>query len=237
MKPSIRKVVTRAPARTVRIINLKSSLPHPVEAESSLEADYIRRAALQPDTAEIIHQPFTLPVSTRGYTPDFLQILETATPRIVVEVKLEKRIVEYADLFDCAAEFLKTKDYTFYVLTERTLRKKKIQDRALLILRYAKASFPPAERLKVTELLSEYPGGLPIGTVVRKAAVSRELIIHLVAWKTLTTGPNLHIDDSAVVMLRKFSTNNETFTFDRWFGVAPWGITRLDRGNRPCDSH
>ena len=227
MKPSTRKVVTRSPARTVRIINLRGILPHPVEAESSLEADFIRRAALKPATSAIVHQPFTLPVSPKGYTPDFLQTLETPTPKIVVEVKLEKKIAEYADLFDRAAEFLKTSDYTFYVLTERTLRKKKINGRALLILRYAKASFSSAERLRVTELLGEYSGGLPIGTVIRKAAVSRELVIHLVAWKTLTTGANLHIDDSAIVMLQKSVMNNEAFNFEHWFDVSPWGFGRL----------
>ncbi len=229
MQSGKRKVVTRAPARTVRIINLRTLLPYPVEAESSLEADYIRRAALQPDTAKITHQPFNLPVSPKGYTPDFLQTLEVATPQIVVEVKLDKRVAEYAELFDSAAQFLKTSGYAFYVLTERTLRKKDIHGRALLILRYAKASFPVAEQQRVSDLLGEYSGGLPIGTVVCKAHVSRELVIHLVARKILTTGPNLHVDDSAVVTLRKFVTSNGDFSFERWFGVAPWGYSHGEK--------
>lgn len=226
MKPSKRKVVTRAPARTVRIINLRGLLPNPVEAESSLEADYIRRAALKPETKSIVHQPFILPVSPRGYTPDFLQTLEAATPKIIVEVKREKKIAEYADLFDRAAEYLAPKNFTLFVLSERTLRKKRIHERALLILRYAKANFPPAERMRITSLLGEYPEGLPMGTVVRKAKVSRELVIHLVAWKVLTTGPNLHIDESAVVTLQNHDTNQAPITFERWFGVAPWGHAR-----------
>lgn len=226
MKPSKRQVVTRAPARTVRIINLRGLLPNPVEAESTLEADYIRRAALKPETKAIVHQPFILPVSPRGYTPDFLQTVEVETPRIVVEVKLEKNIAKYADLFDRAAEYLVAKNFVFFVLSERTLRKKRIHERALLILRYAKANFPAAERIRITSLLVEYPDGLPMGTVVRKAKVSRESVIHLVALKVLTTGPNLHIDESAVVTLRKHDTNHVPITFERWFGVAPWGHAR-----------
>ena len=224
MKSSDRKIVTRAPSRTVRIINLKGLLPHPVEAESSLEADYVRRAALQPSTNDVIHQPFILPVSPRGYTPDFFQIEESNTPKVIVEIKPEKKVAKYGALFDRAAEYLKPKGYAFYVVTERSLRKSKINERVLLIRRYVKASFPLIERIRVSSLLAEYPNGLPIGTLVRKARVSRELVIHLVARKILTTGAKLHVDHSALVTLRQLSKNNDATAFAGWFGVTPWGF-------------
>lgn len=225
MKPSSRKVVNRSPARTVRIINLRELLPHPVEAESKLEADYVLRAAFAPTTRDIIHQPFVLPVSPRGYTPDFLQVFETPEPRIVVEVKTEKNVASHAELFDRAAEFLAPKGYIFYVLTERHLRRKKIDERALLLRRYAKARFPVAECTKVSTTLAEYPCGLPIGSLTRIAQVSREAVIHMVACKILTSGPNLHVDDSAVVTLQHISQGNNADAFERWFDAEPWGST------------
>ncbi len=222
MKPSTRKVVSRAPMRTVRLINLKGLLPHPVEAESSLEADYIRRAAFAPFTQSILAQPFTLPVSPKGYTPDFFQVCK-GFDSLVVEIKLEKKVTKYSDLFDRAAEFLRSKGYIFYVLTERTLRKQKIHERALMLRRYAKASFPLDERTRVSSVLSEYPHGIAMGSLLRKAQVTRELVIHLIAWKILTTGPKLHLDESTLVFLAASYASSNAFTFDRWFDVFPWG--------------
>jgi hypothetical protein len=230
MKPSTRQVVSHAPAKTVRIINLRGILSHPVEAESSLEADFIRRVAFSPPTVSVVAQPFVLPVSPRGYTPDFFPIFLTANPKVIVEVKLSKKIAKYADLFDRSAEFLLSKGFTFYVVTERELRKKKIHERALLIRRYAKAIFSECERQRVSNELSNYPSGLPLGSLIRKAKVCRELVIHMIAWKTVTTGPKLNIDDSAVVTLRAFAEKSHAINFERWFDIGPWGSNTRSAG-------
>lgn len=221
-----RKIVKRAPSRTVRLLNLKGLLPHPVEAESTLEAHYVRRAALSPTTTDVIAQPFVLPVSPNGYTPDFLQVNQPIDCKAVIEVKPEKKIKKYADLFDRSAELLKANGYVFYVLTDRHLCKDKIHERSLLLRRYAKARFAEIERLKVVATLREYEHGLAIGSLVRKSKSCRELIIHLVARKIFTTGPRLMIDNSAVVRLPEFSRLDEAMTLDRWFNAKPWGCAR-----------
>lgn len=223
MKPSTRKIVTRSPSRTVRIINLNGILDGPVEAESSLEADYVLQSAFGPVKKKIIHQPFKLPVSPKGYTPDFLEEIEGVNMKAVVEVKLEKKVAKYADLFDRAAEYLLPRNYRFFVLTEKHLRKDGIEERVRLLRRYAKAVFPSDSKQRVLDTLSAYPRGLAIGSLMRKAKVSRELVIHLIARKQLFSGPGLQLSESAVVIFPRLATMDAAVTLETWFGVTPWG--------------
>ncbi len=223
MQPSSRKVVTRSPSRTVRIINLNGILDNPVEAESSLEADYVLRSAFGPGKKKITHQPFKLPVSPKGYTPDFLEETEGVETKSVVEVKLQRKVTKYADLFDRAAEYLLPRNYRLFVLTEKHLRKDGIEERVRVLRRYAKAVFPADSRQRVLDTLSAYPHGLAIGSLMRKAKVSRELIIHLIARKQLSSGSGLQLSDSAVVILPELTRMDPVVTLEAWFGVTPWG--------------
>lgn len=101
--PSARKVVTRAPARTVRVLNLGGILHGPVECESSLERDFVYRAALCPSVVLIKHQPFRVNwAAGKHYTPDFL-VRHRDGQVTVVEVKLAERAAAYRELFDRAA--------------------------------------------------------------------------------------------------------------------------------------
>lgn len=230
MKPSTRRIVTRSPSRTVRIINLREILDAPVEAESSLEADYVLRSAFGPGKKKIIHQPFKLPVSPKGYTPDFLEVTEEVDERAVVEVKLEKEVAKYTDLFDRAAEYLLPRNYKFYVLTEKHLRRDGIEERVRLLRRYAKAVFHSDERKRALDTLSGYPQGLAIGSLMRKARVSRELIVHLIAWKLLFAGHGLQLAKSAIVILPRGALQDASMTIESWFGVTPWGAVREGGG-------
>jgi hypothetical protein len=224
MKPSTRKVVTRAPARTVRILNLPGLLPGPIEAESSYEAHFVLRASLLLSCSALLGQPFQLSVSPKGYTPDYLVTFTLADiSPAVIEVKPEGKVKDYADLFDSAAELLAQRGYQFYVVTDRVLFRDGIEQRVLLVRRYAKAAFPPLHSQRVTEVLTRHERGIAIGSLVRKAAVSREAILHLMARRILTTGPNLKIDDSAIVRLSAFAMKDKEFDFEHWFGICPWG--------------
>lgn len=226
MKPSTRKIVTRSPSRTVRIINLRGILDAPVEAESSLEADYVLRSAFGPGKKKIMHQPFKLPISPKGYTPDFLEEVEGVEMKAVVEVKLEKKVAKYTDLFDRAAEYLLLRNYKFFVLTEKHLRRDGIEERVRLLRRYAKAVFPLDERTRALETLSKYPKGLAIGSLMRKARVSRELIIHLIAWKQIFSGYGLQLAESAVVILLRGTSLDDSMAIESWFGATQWGADR-----------
>lgn len=224
MKPSTRKVVTRSPSRTVRILNLPGLLPSPVQAESSFEAAFILRAALMPTCAAIMSQPFKLPVSAKGYTPDFLQtFIAVQLKPSVVEIKPASKIKKYSDIFDRASEFLRQRNYEFYVVTERELFKDGIEQRVRLIRRYAKATIQDSCRHRITDVLRNHECGLPIGSLMRKAAVNLEVILHLLATRVLTTGPKLMIADSAIVRLASSCAMGEKISLSQWFGTTAWG--------------
>lgn len=222
MEESSRKVVTRAPGRTVRILNLRGVLPNPVEAESKLEADLVRQLALNHLTKAIIGQPYRLPVSPEGYTPDYL-VTTTGEARMVIEVKLASKVAKYANLFDGAAEYLQGHKHQFFVATEKTIRKDRLHERALLILRYAKATYSEPEVQRALEATDFYKKGLALGSLVAKTKLRRELIFHLIGRRQLTTGPRLFLDDSALVIATSVPEMSDEDFVGRWLGVAPWG--------------
>lgn len=222
-KSAARKVVTRSPSRTVRILNLPGLLPEPVEAESSYEAAFVLRAALMPACKTIIGQPFKLPASPNDYTPDYLQTF--VTPRLkpaVIEIKPAGKVGKYVEVFDRAALFLKQQGYEFYVVTDRELFKDGIEQRVHRIRRYAKAAISGTDLKRITDLLSNHDSGLPLGSLQRKAAVSREAILHFLAKRLLTTGPRIMIDDSAVVRLSASNPMHQEMSLAHWFGIPPW---------------
>jgi len=222
MEESARKIVTRAPGRTVRILNLRGVLPRPVEAESKLESDFVRQAALSSITKAIIGQPYKLPVSPEGYTPDYL-VITTGEKRIVIEVKLDKKVAKNAALFDRAAEYLRDYQHQFYVATEKTIRRDRLHERALLILRYAKATYSDAELLRAMEVANFYKKGLALGTLIAKTNLRRDLIFHLIGRRQLTTGPRLSLDDSALVFPTSAPEMKDEDFLGRWLGLTPWG--------------
>lgn len=211
-----------APPRTVRLLNLRWVLPHPVEAESKLEADFVRQAALSRVVRAITAQAFRLPVSPKGYVPDFL--LDTLHDRpMVVEVKLDRTVEEYRKLFDRAAACLAERRMTFAVATEKTIRNARLHERAALILRYAKAMYPAVDKDCAVDCVGSTTQGLPMGTLLKKTQFKRDLILHLIAHKALTTGPRLSLDDSAVVSLPVIhSEMSDEIQLARWLGIAPW---------------
>lgn len=221
MEASNRKIVTRSPKRTVRIINLPTLLPTPVAAESSLEANFVQRAALVPDTRALVAQPFRLPVTPNGYTPDYLQTFSNYDLKAVIEVKIARQLTRYKSVFDSAASFLRENGYTFYVVTEKVLRFEKIEQRISRILRYAKAIYPQEDCTRIEQMLTEYPKGLPIGSLCRKTGVSRELLLHLIANRRLSTGHRLLIDDAAVITLpRNLSASSNPL--EDVLGIPSW---------------
>jgi len=222
MEESARKVVTRSPCRTVRILNLRGVLLTPVEAESKLESDFVRQAALNPLTKAIIGQPYKLPVSPEGYTPDYL-VITTGETRIVTEVKLARKVAENAALFDRAAEYLRDRQHQFFDATETTIRRDGLHERALLILRYAKATYSEAELLRAMEVANSYKKGLALGTLIAKTNLRREIIFHLIGRRQLTTGPRLSLDDSALVFPTSAPEMSDEDFLGRWLGVTPWG--------------
>jgi len=221
MIPSNRKVVTRSPGRTVYTLNLPGLLPHPVEAESSLEVDAIHRLALFPWTLAIEHQPFAIPLGDGTYTPDFL--VSTTKRRAVVEVKLHRKVHEYLEIFQQASAYLAEHGFDFIVVTEKSLRSGGLHRRALELTRYSKAVWPAEMSNRVLDLLAMNPDGLTINVLANKVAVPTQLIYHLISRRLVTTGPDLLLDEGAQVFAVQhyLETENEDH-LSSWTHATSW---------------
>ena len=227
--PPARKVVSRSPSKTVRILNLNGILDAPVECESTLERDFVYRAVLCPGLLRLRHQPFTLKLGTgRTYTPDFL-VKHRDGRLTVIEVKPREKIPKYREVFDEAAALLRADGITFLVLDEEVIRADKRQKNAALILRYRKTRPDIEGRERVISELRRGDGSMAIGRLMRRASVSREVILHLLALRTLITARDLPTSGKGRVRLFNDSEINHASRIESWFGVSPWGKTA--RGN------
>lgn len=216
MEPATRKVVQRSPAHTVRLLHLPYFQDDPIEAESSVERDFVHVAALHPRAVEIKHQPFKLTLACGTYTPDFLVRFRDGS-KAVVEVKPESRVRAHEELFAQAREALVRHGLLFMVARDTMLRKEQMASRALKIRRYGKGGFSALECSRALELVSEGGEGLRMDRLL-KAGVSRSLVLHLIAHRRLVTTPDLRIDDEALITLPAFSYTGErdAVCFARW---------------------
>ena len=214
-------LLTRSPSKTIRVANYPQILPQSVESESTLEEDLINRAVLYYRLNNLISQPFVLPVTPIGYTPDFFAKTD-AGKRYVVEVKIARKVQGYTELFDKAADYLRPRGIAFLVVTENNLRRERIQKRALRLLRYLKAQHLQSNCDAVIAEISACPCGITIGQMIKRG-FTREIIFHLIASRKLTTGPRLMLDESALVFAHNPMEIDNENCFASWFGVTPWG--------------
>ena len=131
--PAKRKVVTRSPGHTVRSINLPHLQPKAIEADSSVERDFVYLAIAFPLLKTITHQPFELSLEAGSYTPDFLVEFKDGS-RIVVEVKPESKMGGFAEKLAQAKVQLAERGVAFIVAQDTLLRRDDIELRAKRIL-------------------------------------------------------------------------------------------------------
>ncbi len=112
--PATRKVVTRSPGHTVRSINLPHLQPKAIEADSSLERDFVYLTIAFPFLKTIAHQPFELSLEAGSYTPDFLVDFKDGS-RIVIEVKPESKMEGFAEKLAQAEVQLRDRGIEFLV--------------------------------------------------------------------------------------------------------------------------
>ena len=105
----------------------------------------------------------------------------------------------------------------------KTIRRDRVHERALLLLRYAKTAFDERQQQRAIDIALRYPNGLALNSLLAKAQVSRELIFHLIATKRMTTGPRLSCADSALVFIAPASETDNEDCIARWLGLTPWG--------------
>jgi len=221
--PPARKVVTRAPWRTVRLLNMPGLFPAPVECESSLERDFVYRAALCPWIADLRHQPLRLELPEgRWYTPDFL-VRHTDDSTCLVEVKPLSKVDRNAAMFDQAASALRGQGFGFLVLTEREIRRNRAHERASYILRHRKSVFGADESRRVVDLLSgAQSGSLDIAALCLRAQVSVGCVLHLLASRRLVASRVHEIHTGACVAAVNGKDTHHAVHVHEWFDAQEW---------------
>lgn len=198
MKPSTRKVISRSPSHTVRLISLPHVQPESVEADSNPERFFVHIAALYPFIRKITDQPFKLDLGENTYTPDFLlEFVDDS--RLVAEVKPASRISEYEELFAKASKKLNAHGYEFLVAKDVDITRDELAARALRIRRYCKTRFNPEACERAVRIVEASKRGVAISELIKVHRISREIIMHLIGYHQLCTDNNLSIDDHAIV--------------------------------------
>jgi hypothetical protein len=197
--PATRKVVTRSPGHTVRSINLPHLQPKAIEADSSLERDFVYLTIAFPFLKTIAHQPFELSLEAGSYTPDFLVDFKDGS-RIVIEVKPESKMEGFAEKLAQAEVQLRDRGIEFLVAHDTLLRRDDIEQRAKRIRRYAKGQYPAAEQERVLQSLQSAQRGLSFKSLLSLGA-QKVTILHMISHQKLQVNSNLDIDDDSVVQL------------------------------------
>src|SRR5256885_13315536 len=96
MQPATRKVVHRSPAHTVRLLNLPHLQDEAIEADSSVERDFVHCAALFTLTRAIKAQPFKLSLKASSYTPDFAVKFADGSDRKSTRLNSSHLVISYA---------------------------------------------------------------------------------------------------------------------------------------------
>jgi hypothetical protein len=227
--PPARKVLTRAPSKTVRVLNLAGILDAPIECESSLERDFVYRAVLCPGVAQIRHQPFQLVLASgRRYTPDFL-VTHRRGPPTVVEVKPASKIPAYLATFDEVSRRMAERGVAFLVANDKAIRHDGAQERAALILRYRKSRPDPLSIEQVRCALAAH-GPVRFERLLQITKAPREVVLHLVATKVLITSSSLSLAERTQVHL--VGEHHHEIRTEGWFGLAAWR-THARTGSHP----
>lgn len=218
MEPSSRKVVRRSPAHTVRLQHLPHLQPDAIEADSSVERDFVHCAALFPTVTSIRSQPFKLVLPTgRKYTPDYLVTFLDGS-RAVVEVKPAKFVASFQEHFEQVRLKLSASGIPFLLALDTVLRREGLAERALYIRRYAKGGCD-AEAMHKCKALLERMGGRGVSVnELTEAGVSQATILYMVTRHQLLLSADLRYEGNAKVRLFKQSVSgkNHAIRFANW---------------------
>jgi len=217
--PSTRKVVTRSPGHTVRAIHLPHLQEAVIEADSSLERDFIYVALAFAQLKTITHQPFQLELGAGRYTPDFLVQFKDGS-KVVVEVKPMSKLDGFAEKLAQAEVKLAVHSIKLIVAHDKTLRRDSRALRAQQIRRYAKGRYPDSEQALVLGVLRYAAAGLPIKAIL-SLGVQRATILHMVSRQQLQLNSNLDIGDDAIVYspILHDKEGSHAFRFASWLNT------------------
>ena len=217
-----REVVTRSPARSVGIVNAPHVQPHPIEYESENERNFVVSAILCPWLSVLIHQPVTLKLGRKEYTPDFGKKFSDGSVAIT-EVKMAHRVKENRSLFNAAAAALRAKGREFYVVHDGQSNAQGRAERAEFVKKYAAHVISPGKRAAISALVgSAGARGVPIGQVMESCMASRWDLLHMVSVRVITLDRYLHMSDDDRVFRPPAMPSKCSKHFGEWFGCAPW---------------
>jgi len=178
-------------------------LPHlqqaVIEADSSLERDFVYVALAFAQLKTITHQPFQLELGAGRYTPDFLVQFKDGS-KVVVEVKPMSKLDGFAEKLAQAEAKLASHSIKLIVAHDKMLRRDSRAQRAQQIRRYAKGRYPDSEQELVLGALRCVAAGLPI-QVILGLGVQKATLLHMVSHQQLQVCPDLDIGDDAIVRL------------------------------------
>lgn len=216
MKAATRKVVTRSPGRTVRMVNLPHLQSEPIQTESDPERNFVHIAALFHRTRSIRHQPFKLELSTGNYTPDFLLTFLDES-QYVVEVKAEFFVDQQLRVLAEAESFLKTHKLPYLLATDARIYEDGLADRALRIRRYGKGRVDVFKRARVINQLEEHTK-LALAELL---AVGADLVTisYMVARREVEISADLRLEPDSELRLahQHISGEADAIRFGKWF--------------------
>lgn len=223
MEPSTRKVVTRSPSHTVRLLHLPHVQVQPIEADSSLERDFVQIAGLYPLIKSIQHQPFKLSLEESKYTPDFLLCFLDGS-KLVVEVKPLELLAPHEPKLQAASLVLADAGLSFLVATDSMIRADGLASRAMRIRRYAKTITNKEITDQLLSLLERNPAGIQVSEVMQQLDLTQEVIFHALCHHRICTRDPIDLTPQAVLIdLKKFRNEVEcdyptyAIHFGRWF--------------------
>lgn len=221
MDTPVRRLIKPTTPRTVHLLNLRGVLPAPVQAEATTESAFVQLAALCPATRYVSSQPETLQLPGKNYTPDYR--IETLDGRTSVwEVKLESKVPKHRALFNLAARHLAERGEQFFVISEKSLRRRDLHHTVRLVLRYGKGHFEAADVARVTQYLLAHPPGASIQQLATELNVSRELLFHLIAVRVITFVGAISTAANSRLIHTDYLENKDALYLARWLGVSPW---------------
>jgi len=103
-----------------------------VDAESSLERDFVLILESDPNVAKFLEQPVKIELEDkRTYTPDFMAVYSN-DKTVIYEVKyrseLKKNFKKLKPKFRAAIKYCKQKGYLFKIITDKEIRTQKLRN-------------------------------------------------------------------------------------------------------------
>lgn len=171
-----RKVLSRSMPRTMGTFNsIKSD--RLLYWESQYERDFMTHLEADHSVLRFREQPITTRLRVGGkmqrYTPDIYA--EQVNGLFVYEVKPEKKLRKYSELFEAAKEFFESHGYTYSVVTESEIHIEPLLANRKFLNSYARhrigdRAVPAAKAILLTT------GGCPIGKLAELLRVAGESI-------------------------------------------------------------